>query len=99
MPEKVSVKEKENIKLKEPKGFKVVMYNDDFTPMDFVVNILMSIFQKRYEEAIMLMMAVHKGKKAVVGNYPYDIARSKVDKAMSLARDEGYPFRILVEET
>lgn len=99
MPEKVSVKEKQNLKLKEPKGFRVVMFNDDFTPMDFVVNILMNIFQKRYEEAVMLMMTVHKGKKAVVGNYSYDIARSKVDKAMTLARNEGYPFRIVIEET
>lgn len=99
MPGKVSIKEKDDVQLKEPKEFIVVMYNDDFTPMDFVVDILMKIFQKKYEEAVVLMMAVHKGKKAVVGAYSYDMARSKVDKAMALARDEGYPFRVMVEET
>lgn len=98
MAEKIFIKQKSFVSIKEPKDYKVVMYNDDFTPMDFVVDILTQVFQKKYEEAVAIMMNVHKGKKAVVGVYSYDIARSRVDKASAMAREEGYPFRVLVEE-
>ena len=84
-------------KIKEPKKYKVVMYNDDFTTMEFVVYILVNIFNKNNQEAVML--TVHKSGKAIVGIYSYDIARTKVDKAMKLAKEGGYPFKITVEET
>ena len=90
--------EKERIKIKKPSKFKVIMYNDDFTSMDFVIYILIKIFNKNNEEAFNLMMSVHKGGSAVVGIYSYDIAKTKVEKSLSLAKDEGYPFRIKVEE-
>ena len=90
--------EKERIKIKKPSKFKVIMYNDDFTSMDFVIYILIKIFNKNNEAAFNLMMSVHKGGSAVVGIYSYDIAKTKVEKSLSLAKDEGYPFRIKVEE-
>lgn len=93
-----SVREKSSLKIKIPKQYVVIMHNDDFTPMDFVVDILMSIFQKSYDDAVRIMMDIHKGTRGVVGTYSYDIARSKAEKAMSLAREEGYPFRVTVEE-
>lgn len=93
-----SIKEKTKIKIKEPKRYKVVMYNDDFTSMEFVVFILVNIFNKSDEEATEIMLAVHKGGKAVVGTYSYDIAKTKVETALALAKDEGYPFRIKIEE-
>ena len=93
-----SIKEKTKIKIKEPKKYKVVMYNDDFTSMEFVVFILVNIFNKSDEEATEIMLAVHKGGKAVVGTYSYDIAKTRVDRALALAKDEGYPFRIKIEE-
>lgn len=99
MGTKSSVKEKTNTKLKTPKRYVVIMHNDDFTPMDFVVNILMEIFNKQYEEAVAIMMDVHKGNRGIVGTYSYDIARSKAERAMVLAREEGYPFRVTVEES
>ena len=74
------------------------MYNDDFTPMDFVVDVLTKIFNKEYEDAVTIMMSVHKSGKGIVGNYSYDIAHSKTEKAIRMAREEGYPFRIKVEE-
>lgn len=98
MSTKSSVKEKTKTKINVPKKYVVVMHNDDFTPMDFVVNILMEIFNKQYEEAVAIMMQVHKGNRGVVGTYSYDIARSKSERAMMLAREEGYPFRVTVEE-
>lgn len=90
--------EKEKIKIKKPSKFKVIMYNDDFTSMDFVIYILVKIFNKDNDEAFKLMMNVHKGGSAIVGVYSYDIAKTKVEKSLSLAKYEGYPFRIKVEE-
>ena len=89
--------DKTDIKLKKPKKYKVVMYNDDFTPMDVVVDILTDVFHKSYEEAVAIMMTVHKGNKAVVGVYSYDIAKTRAGKAVKIARELGYPFRVEVE--
>ncbi len=93
-----SAKEKIRTKLKEPKRYNVVMYNDDFTTMDFVVSILVDIFHIDEVRAEEIMMAVHKSDKAVIGCYPYDIANTKVNAALDRARNEGYPFRMTVEE-
>lgn len=93
-----SVKEKTSLKLKEPKRYNVIMHNDDFTTMDFVVKILIQIFNKGYEEAVALMMTVHQSQRAVIGNYSYDVAQSKVDAALFCAKEEGYPFRVTCEE-
>lgn len=98
MGTKSSVKEKTNLKIKIPKQYLVVMHNDDFTPMDFVVDILTNIFHKNFDEAVSIMMQIHKGDRGVVGSYSYDIAKSKSEKAMLAAREEGYPLRITVEE-
>lgn len=91
-------KEKTDIKIKEPRQYKVVMYNDDFTPMDFVVDILITIFHKEEPEAMALMLRVHEKGSAAVGTYPLDIANTKISKATELARQSGYPFRLRTEE-
>lgn len=91
-------KEKTGIKVKEPKQYKVIMYNDDFTPMDFVVEVLIEIFNKTNEDAMSLMYRVHHSNFAVVGVYTYDIARTKVVASMTKAREEGHPFRVKAEE-
>ena len=74
------------------------MFNDDFTTMEFVVEVLVDIFHKDEVTAQSIMMNVHKNGQAVVGKYPYDIARTKVDTALARARNEGFPFRMSVEE-
>ena len=74
------------------------MLNDDFTPMDFVVRILIDIFHKDALNAERLMLQVHRNGKAVVAKYSYDIAITKVQKAMDMAKEEGYPFRLTIEE-
>jgi len=98
MPTKSEYKEKTGSRLKEPKQYHVVMHNDDFTTMDFVVKILVEIFHKDPMSAENIMMTVHKAGKAVVGTYPYDIAATKVNAALSRARSEGFPFRMTIEE-
>lgn len=98
MPLKVEISEQVKIKAKKPKNYKVLMYNDDFTPMDFVVEILIGIFNKSEEEAVAMMLTVHQGDYAVVGIYTYDIAHTKAAAAVKKAREEGYPLRVRAEE-
>ena len=88
---------KEHIKVKEPRHYQVVMHNDDFTTMDFVVMILTQVFFKSQTEAEALMLQVHHSDKAVVGIYSYDVATSKARKATKMAREAGYPLRLTVE--
>ena len=98
MSTKSSYKEKTDNKLKEPRQYHVIMLNDDFTTMDFVVKILVEIFHKDNTTAEALMMQVHRQGRAVVGTYSYDIAMTKTNTAMEMARREGFPFRMTVEE-
>ena len=90
--------EKNNIKEKTPKKYKVIMYNDDFTTMEFVVAVLIEIFNKTIDEASCIMMEVHNNGEGIAGVYPFDIAISKFNKVQLLAKKEGFPFKISVEE-
>ena len=98
MATKGQAKEKTKNKIKEPRQFNVVMHNDDFTTMDFVVEVLIDIFHKDEVTAQAIMLNVHKNGHAVVGKYPYDIAITKVEAAISRAKSQGFPFRMTVEE-
>ena len=98
MPAKNEFKERTDLRLREPKQYNVIMLNDDFTTMDFVVKVLIEVFHKDTVSAEALMMAVHRSGKAVVGTYPYDIARTKLNKALEMAKKEGFPFRMTMEE-
>jgi ATP-dependent Clp protease adaptor protein ClpS len=91
------LRERQRTDLREPQRYKVIIYNDDFTTMEFVVTVLVQIFLKSEEEAEALMLQVHHSDKAVVGIYSYDIAVSKTRKATSMAREQGYPLRLTVE--
>lgn len=85
-------------KIKEPGMYNVIMLNDDFTSMEFVVEILIDIFHKDPISAEAIMMHVHKNGRAIIGLYPYDIALTKTNAAMTRARNEGFPFRMTIEE-
>lgn len=90
--------QKSKIKVKKPKQYKVVMHNDDYTTMEFVIEVLVSIFNKKPLEAERIMMDVHKAGKGIAGIYSYDIAMTKANTAMSWAKEEGFPFKLSVEE-
>ena len=94
----ISTISKEKIKVKKTKDYKVVMHNDDFTTMEFVVNILMTVFKKDINTSNKIMMDVHKLGRGIVGIYPYDIATTKVAMALGMAKEEGFPFNITIEE-
>ncbi len=94
MEAKESVREQTREQVRLPRQYQVLIYNDDFTPMDFVVEILEQIFDKEEEEAVALMLSIHKGSYAVAGVYPRDIARTKASEAVQWAREEGYPLKV-----
>lgn len=85
-------------KFKEPSMYNVILHNDDYTTMDFVVHILTTIFRKDNAEAEELMMKVHVEGSAVAGTYTKDIAESKRDKAIKESRMNGFPLVLTVEE-
>lgn len=93
-----NTKERTILKVKEPGKYNVIFLNDDFTPMDFVTLILKHIFYKDDMEAETLMLKVHNEGKAVVGTYNYDIAMTKATKATNIARNNGFPLRIIVSK-
>lgn len=92
-----AIKERQRTDLKEPRQFKVIMHNDDFTTMEFVVQILKEIFLKSEESATAIMLEIHKHNKGVAGIYTYDIAMSKMQKATRMARENNFPLRLTVE--
>jgi ATP-dependent Clp protease adaptor protein ClpS len=86
------------VRLEKPKLFKVLLHNDDFTTMEFVVFVLEYVFKKTEHEAIAIMLKVHNEGVGIAGVYPYDIAYMKSQKAMNLARAREYPLLVTVEE-
>lgn len=90
-------KTRDRILIEEPRQYKVVFHNDDFTTMEFVTEVLRTVFNKPADEAVSLMMSVHREGQAVVGIYSYDVAMTKASMATSMARNEGFPLRITCE--
>lgn len=93
------VLEAKKTKLQPPPLFKVLLLNDDYTPMDFVVVVLQSIFAMGREQATRVMLKVHREGMGVCGVYPRDIAATKVDQVMAFAREHQHPLRCMMEET
>jgi len=84
-------------KVKEPDQFKVILLNDHYTTMEFVVEILMTIFHKSIEDASKIMLDVHKKGKGVVGVYTWDIAVTKTDQVHSAAKANNFPLKCVIE--
>ena len=85
-------------KLQPPPQFKVVMLNDDFTPMEFVVQVLQQFFNHSREKAVQLMLAVHQQGKATAGIYPVEIAETKTAQANTFARNNQHPLLTVLEK-
>jgi len=93
-----SVLERAREQTKEPDLFSVILLNDDYTTMEFVVQVLESIFNKGPAEAFRIMMQVHTQGQGLCGTYPWDIAETKVDTVHELAQDGGFPLRAIIEK-
>ncbi|MDE5806606.1 MAG: ATP-dependent Clp protease adaptor ClpS [Muribaculaceae bacterium] len=96
--EQYAVKERSRTRTQEPRKYKVIFHNDDFTTMEFVIEVLRTVFYKDAVSAHAIMMDVHKKGKGIVGIYSFDLAVTKRNRAVEMAREEGFPLKITVEE-
>jgi ATP-dependent Clp protease adaptor protein ClpS len=91
------VKEGTEQRTQEPPMYRVLLYNDDFTTKEFVVEVLVYVFHKPMHEAMELMWRVHRHGKGVAGVFPREIAETKILTVTSLARENGFPLKITME--
>ncbi|MDR2952275.1 MAG: ATP-dependent Clp protease adapter ClpS [Treponema sp.] len=84
-------------KYKEPENFRVILLNDNYTTMDFVVDVLMLIFHKNKDDANRIMLDVHRKGRGTVGVYTWDIAATKVEQVHEAARENEFPLRCIME--
>ena len=89
---------KSRTKTKKPSMYKVLMLNDDYTPMEFVVHVLERFFSKNHEEAVQIMLHVHQRGVGVCGVFTYEIAETKVNQVMELARQNQHPLQCTIEK-
>ena len=92
-----SLLEAQRARAEPPKMYKVLLLNDDYTPMDFVVTVLTEFFYKSLEQAEQIMLKVHHEGKAVCGEYPRDVAETKVVRVARYARAHGHPLQCVME--
>ena len=89
---------KSRTKTKKPSMYKVLMLNDDYTPMEFVVHVLEQFFSKSHEEAMRIMLHVHQKGVGICGVFTYEIAETKVNQTMDLARQNEHPLQCTIEK-
>ena len=90
--------QKNRKKLKEPEEYRVILLNDNYTTMEFVVEVLMGVFHKREDDATRIMLDVHHKGKGTVGVYTWDIANTKANQVHNLARQNEFPLKCIVEK-
>jgi ATP-dependent Clp protease adaptor protein ClpS len=86
------------LELEEPRMFKVLLHNDDYTSMDFVVDILTRIFHKTQAQAEQIMLQIHEKDRAVCGVYSFEIAQTKAEQVKQLAKENEFPLLATIEE-
>jgi len=88
----------EQTQIKEPNKYKVLLLNDDYSTMDFVIEVLVNIFKKTNDEATQIMLTIHQKGKAVCGIYSHEIAATKVAQVRANARKAQFPLKAILEE-
>lgn len=96
--EKVNFKEKIGTEIKEPNKYKVIIHNDDYTSMEFVVQVLVGVFKKQVVQATKIMFDVHKKGRGTAGIYCYDVGVTKIVQAMEMCEESGFPLKLTLEE-
>ena len=96
--ENTAVITKEKVKLKKPNMYSVVLINDDYTPMEFVIYVLQTIFKKNYEDAKNIMLLVHNEGKGICGIYPLDVAETKANQVVEFSRINQHPLECKVQK-
>ena len=98
MSNEIEIELEDEIDLQEPKKYKVFLLNDDFSTMDFVIDVLVRVFRKSVDEASTIMLNIHNKGKELCGTYTYEIATTKVAQVKSMAREKGFPLKAMMEE-
>jgi len=93
-----AIKERVRTEKKEPTLYKVVLLNDDYTTMEFVIHVLEEVFQKSPAESYQIMMHVHVNGRGIAGVYPWEVAETKAETVIAMARDTGFPLKAITEE-
>ena len=86
------------LELEEPQMFRVLLHNDDYTSMDFVVEVLIGIFHKTHAQAEQIMLQIHEKDKAICGVYSFEIAQTKAEQVKQLAKQNEFPLLATIEE-
>ena len=94
----VKLDEKIKVNYKEPKKYKIIFLNDDTTPMDFVIEVLLKIFKNTNDSAMRITMQVHEEGSGVVGVYSHEVAEMKATETVTLSRNHGFHLQIKLEE-
>jgi len=94
-----SVLEAERTRTKPPPLFKVILLNDDYTPMDFVVVVLQTVFSMSREKVTLVMLQVHREGMGVCGTFTREVAAAKVEQVIDIARKHQHPLQCTMEET
>ncbi len=98
MSNEIEIELDDDIDLQEPKKYKVFLLNDDFSTMDFVIDVLVRVFRKSVDEASVIMLNIHNNGKDLCGTYTYEIASTKVAQVKSMAREKGFHLKAIMEE-
>ena len=98
MDTEVKDKTTSEIDIKKPNRYQVILYNDDKTPMEFVIELLKNVFSKTQQQAEDITMSVHKDGKGVAGIYYYEVAEQKVHESILVSRSAGFPLTLDIEE-
>lgn len=98
MSNEIEIELNDELDLQEPNKYKVFLLNDDFSTMDFVIDILVKVFRKSEDEASVIMLNIHNKGREICGTYSYEIASTKVAQVKTLAREKGFPLKAVMEE-
>ena len=98
LDESTLIKVDKKVKTKKPSLYQVLMLNDDYTPMDFVVTLLKRFFNKSHKEAFQIMLEVHKKGSSICGVYNYEIAETKTYQVINFSRENGHPLRCVLKK-
>ncbi|MBP6712559.1 MAG: ATP-dependent Clp protease adaptor ClpS [Aliarcobacter sp.] len=98
MSNEIEIELNDELDLQEPKKYKVFLLNDDFSTMDFVIDILVIVFRKTVDEASAIMLNIHNNGRDICGVYTHEIASTKVAQVKTMAREKGFPLKAVMEE-
>lgn len=98
MANELEIELDDNLEVIEPKKYKVILLNDDFSTMDFVIDVLTKVFRKNEEQATQIMLNIHNNGRDICGIYTHEIASTKVAQVKRMAREKGFPLKAILEE-